>query len=194
MARPRKQKLDYFPLDTCFDDGVESACTAIKAIDGSITRSTVIGVTILLWQRIYRNGYYLETDEEVIYNLAVHECGIKLSQFKLILSVLLNKGIFDKFLFEKKGVLTGTGVQRRYFEVAKRRNLEISEMRYLLLSDVKKSFLQQKPPLLHTETPIIVSKNPYKGNKSKINKKEIYKEKNLNTLNIGEVERSMLSE
>ena len=56
QERPIKAGIDYFPLDVIMDEKVE-------LIDAKYGNAG-FGVLIKLYQSIYRNGYFLEVDEE----------------------------------------------------------------------------------------------------------------------------------
>jgi hypothetical protein len=56
MARPKKQGLEYFPLDVTMDDKVQ----LIEAKHGIIG----FGILIKMYQKIYSEGYYYSWEEE----------------------------------------------------------------------------------------------------------------------------------
>ena len=56
MARPVKSGLNYFPMDVDMDDKVE----LIEAKHGI----TGFGILIKLYQKIYKEGYYINWKEE----------------------------------------------------------------------------------------------------------------------------------
>ena len=74
MARPNKIGLDYFPVDTEFEPKINSICAIIESKNRELHRATVIGTLLLLWQAVYKNGYYLEFDEDILITFAVREC------------------------------------------------------------------------------------------------------------------------
>ena len=55
MARPKKQGLDYFPLDVNVDNKIE----ILESEYGILG----FGFIVRLFQKIYANGYYLEWNE-----------------------------------------------------------------------------------------------------------------------------------
>lgn len=129
MARPLKNGVDYFPLDTVLDTKFE----LIEAEFGL----TGFAVVVKLLQKIYReNGYYCEWTKEValLFSKQVNEGYNAVSE---IVSASVKRGIFDKDLFHKYGILTSTGIQKRYFEAVNRRAQIVVKKEYLLVSDTQ---------------------------------------------------------
>jgi hypothetical protein len=58
MSRPIKQGLDYFPMDVEVDDKIE-LIEAKHGISG-------FGILVKLFQKIYKEGYYLNWNEETL--------------------------------------------------------------------------------------------------------------------------------
>ena len=126
MARPQKQGLDYFPLDTVFDTNME----LIEAEYGL----TGFAVVVKLWQKIYAEcGYYCEWTDEVALLFAKRN-NVGCNAVSEIIAAAIKRGIFDKDLYDKYNILTSSGIQKRYFEAVNRRlQIEIKE-EYLLVS------------------------------------------------------------
>lgn len=134
MARPSKNGLDYFPFDTDFFCDEKIVCVAGEHGD--------IGwiVALKLLVAIYRNGYWLKWTEAVRYKMLLENGGLSGEKLDAIVGSLLKWGFFDRGLFEKEGVLTSRGIQRRYFSIARRR--KEAERPFLLVED--KSDLSDK--------------------------------------------------
>lgn len=115
MARPSKNGLDYFPFDTDFFCDEKIVCVAGEHGD--------IGwiVALKLLVAIYRNGYWLKWTEAVRFKMLLENSGLSGEKLDAIVGSLLKWGFFDRGLFEKEGVLTSHGIQRRYFSIARRR-------------------------------------------------------------------------
>lgn len=129
MGRPRKTGLDYFPFDIdFFDDEKIIAISGEFGIKGEIT-------VIRLLCAIYRNGYYIKWDDLLKFKLAKSCPGLSAELVESIVYRLVRWGFFDKSLFDSVKVLTSRGIQRRYFEAAKRR-LKVDEKSppYLLIN------------------------------------------------------------
>ena len=125
MARPQKQGLDYFPLDTVFDTNME----LIEAEYGL----TGFAVVVKLWQKIYAEcGYYCEWTDEVALLFAKRN-NVGGNAVSEIITAAIKRGIFDKDLYDKYSILTSAGIQKRYFGAVNRRvQIEIKE-EYLLV-------------------------------------------------------------
>lgn len=167
VARPIKDGVDYFPFDVTLDEKFE----LIEAEFGL----TGFAVVVKLYQRIYERGYYCEWTNEVAL-LFGHKIGLGGNVVSEIVSAAIKRGIFDKGMFEKYGILTSRGIQKRYFEAVARRKLVNVKKQYLLVCVTQ--FL--KSDNINYEN---VNNNPENANdnpqrkvkKSKVNKsKEIH--------------------
>lgn len=126
MARPLKNGIDYFPLNTVLD-------TKFKLIEAEFGL-TGFAVVVKLFQKIYgERGYYCEWTNEVAL-LFSHECGGG-NAVSEIVSAAIKRGIFDKDMYDKYSILTSTGIQERYFEAVSRRVQIDVKTEYLLVSD-----------------------------------------------------------
>ena len=112
MARPRKQGLDYFPVDTEMDYKMDY----IQELHGI----TGFGVVMRLFQVIYSKGYYMSWGkiEQV---LTKKKIGLELELIEKIIKDCVEVGIFSKKHFEEYEILTSNGIQKRYYEVVKKR-------------------------------------------------------------------------
>jgi len=110
MGRPIKIGLDYFPVDIIFDDNVE----LLQAECGIQS----VGILIKLWQKIYRNGYFIEWNSDSLLLFNQHN-GLSQNETDKVLEVCFKRNIFCKELFEKYGILTSRGIQKRFLQIAK---------------------------------------------------------------------------
>ena len=121
-----KAGIDYFPLDCQLDEKFE----LIEAEFGL----TGFSVVVKLLQRIYGGqGYYCEWTREValLFSRRVGlDGGNAVSE---IVSAAIERGIFDRDLYERYNVLTSSGIQRRYLEAVSRRKKVTLKSEYLLL-------------------------------------------------------------
>lgn len=126
MARPFKQGLDYFPLDTSVDNKIEIFESEYGLLG--------FGFIIKLFQKIYSNGYYLEWNEYSP-GLLKKEIGIEKEQINEMINFCLNINLFDKNMYSNFSILTSKGIQKRYFTVSKRRKelKEIIKNDYILI-------------------------------------------------------------
>lgn len=121
-----KSGIDYFPLDVALDEKFE----LIEAEFGL----TGFGVVVKLLQKIYGGqGYYAEWTKEVAL-LFAKKVGVGGNAVSEIVTASIERGIFDKTLYDKYHILTSKGIQKRYFEaVGRRKSVEI-ERAYLLVN------------------------------------------------------------
>ena len=127
MARPYSEgRLQYFPMDCVMND-------AMKLLEAEFGL-TAFAVVVKLWQKIYAGrGYYCEWTREVALVFA-QECGLGANVVSEIVASAFKRGIFDKGMYDRYGILTSDGVQRRYFEAVKRRKRVEVDERFLLVS------------------------------------------------------------
>lgn len=119
------QGVPYFPLNTVLDDKFE----LIEAEFGLVG----FGVVVRLFQTIYgREGYYLDWTPDAAL-LFARRVGESCEVVKRIVQAAIDRGIFDKNLFSKYGILTSHGIQERYFEIVHRRRIVKVKADYLLV-------------------------------------------------------------
>lgn len=115
MSRPTKSGIDYFPLDTNFDDKTELLITEKGAIS--------ISILITIWQLIYQNeGYYIKADKDVLL-LVKKRLIIETEMVEDIIKAAVERGIFDKEKYYNNGILTSKAIQKRYFIAAKKKKI-----------------------------------------------------------------------
>ncbi len=125
MARPFKQGLDYFPLDTNTDSKIE----ILESEYGLLG----FGFIVRMFQKIYMNSYYLEWNEYSP-SLLKKETGLDKDTIQEMIDFCIKINIFDKEMYSKYNILTSKGIQKRYFTVSKRRkDIEIID-NYLLIN------------------------------------------------------------
>jgi hypothetical protein len=114
MARPNKEGLDYFPLDTDMDTDDK-----IVLIEGRYGIEGY-GTVVKLLSKIYKEGYYYPwTEKELL--LFSQRTRIEEPFIKKVVDDCLKWDIFNKKLYKKYQILTSNGIQKRYFEAVKRR-------------------------------------------------------------------------
>ena len=161
MGRPLKKGLDYFSLDCHIDDKLKFiiSCFGMKGF----------AIVIRIWQKIYgEEGYFAYWSQDVALMFAFENgCGVNV--VNEVVESCLNRDIFSREMFDKHGILTSKGIQKRYLEATKRRENSKIEDRYLLLNAPKKS----KKQVNANNNPIIADSKYTK--ESKVNKnKYIY--------------------
>lgn len=128
-GRNVKVGLDWFRLDVAMDTKLE-LLEAEYGLKG-------FAVFVKLLQRIYgENGYYCEWNDEValLFSRRLGEGGNVVSE---IVQSAIKRGIFDKRLYEEYGILTSHGIQKWFFEAAKRRMKIDVKNEYLLVHGVQ---------------------------------------------------------
>lgn len=154
MARPEKQKLDYFPLDVDFFQDEK-----IAAISGEFGLKGE-SIFIHLLCAIYRNSYFIEWTDLLRMKLLRELPGVTPELLDKVVDRLVKWGTFDNGLFSTTRVLTSTAIQKRYFNIAKRR--ANADLKYVL-----DSVIVDKNPVNVCNNSVIVDKNPLKKRKEK---------------------------
>jgi hypothetical protein len=140
MARPLKSGVDYFPLDVKMDDEIE-----LLESDHNIVG---FGVLIKLYQRIYAHNYWLKWDKKEV-SVFSNRVNVDKNEVIAIINTCLEWDILNKELFDEYSILTSNGIQKRFFEIVKRRtSLEIVN-----------EFLLMKVPVRERQKIVIVDIN-----------------------------------
>lgn len=114
MPRPQKSGLDYFPLDVnIFSDNKIRILKARYGMNG-------VSVYIYLLCEIYKNGYYMEWNDDFKYILA-DELNLTDGFIEQVLTFLLERSLLSSTLFKSDTILTSPGIQRRYQLAVKER-------------------------------------------------------------------------
>ena len=168
MARPRKQGIDYFPLDVNFFSDVK--IRKIARACGSQSTS----ILICLLCNIYKdNGYYILWDEDLPFVIA-DSVGVSEGAVKEVILKAIQVDFFDKDIYEKYKVLTSHGIQSRFKSAVYKRE-EIEYVVEYLVSDVKNSISDGKNCVSDTESTqskVKVNRKKNKENSTKVEKKK----------------------
>lgn len=120
-----KTGLKWFRIDVVFDDKFELVCAEFG--------SKAFEVIVRLWQKIYESGYYCEWNEEVAL-LFAKKYSLGGNAVSEITKCAVKRGLFDKGLFDRFGILTSHGIQDWYFDsVDRRKSIEVVDD-YLLIN------------------------------------------------------------
>lgn len=136
MARPLKRGLDYFPLDVHFEN--DDRLVLLHARFGLAG----IGLLVTILQHIYGQGYWCNWGEDELHLFSRNKARCESKDVSDLVEFLLGKEFFDPGMFKEYGILTSTGIQRRYFEAVKRREDPGIKQEYLLIETNWK----EKPP------------------------------------------------
>lgn len=170
MARPQKTGLSYFPVDVdIFEDEKLQFISAKFGLKGE-------AIVFRLLSKIYRNGYYIEFDEDVQL-LFSKSCGLERNDnaTRNVVSELIKRNFFDKTMFEQFQVLTSKGIQKRYVKICN----DSKRVACNLLH--KYDLTPEKTEFPTEETQVNYGGNPTKESKEKEIKQNQSKE--LNTEN-----------
>ena len=182
-GRPIKQGIDYFPLDTNFFSDVK-----IRKIARACGPNAA-SVLICLLCNIYRDkGYYILWDEDLPFCIA-DEVGVSEGCVKEVLLKAVQVGFFDVEKHSAYGILTSSGIQKRFFEITRQRT-ETEIIPEFLINTVNNSIF----PVKNSINP--VNNEQSKGIKVKRRKsksKENPKEEGKETSPDGEAKKDGLS-
>ncbi len=141
MARPKKNGLDYFPIDVdIFDD---EKIVPVSCEFGAKGECIVIRVLCA----IYRNGYFAECSDAFIFKIA-KQANVPFSLVSEVISGLVKWGFFDKSVFDSFRILTSRGIQKRWLEATRKRVINYNELPFWLLSvKSRKEFPAEETPV-----------------------------------------------
>lgn len=128
MSRPIKQGLDYFPMDVEVDDKIE----LIEAKHGIAG----FGVIVKLFQKIYKEGYYLNWSEETLL-LFSKRINVDINLVSAVINDCFQYRILNKDIYDQYKIFTSTGIQKRYFNATGRRK-ELYLCKKYTLVDINK--------------------------------------------------------
>lgn len=191
MARPRKDGLDYFPLDVNFLSDLK-----IKKIIRAYGAQAVAVVMSVL-TTVYRdNGYFATYDDDLIFIIA-DELKLEDGYVKDVIEKMIEVEFLDKKQKEENKILTSIGIQERYLKACERRVKTTLNATYNLLNDssnelpqtestAEGSFCRQKPDSMGV--------NDDKGTQSKVKerKEKDSKEKESKLINISNSEKDKI--
>ena len=181
MARPIIKGIDYYPLNVDFLNDLK-----IKRVIKACGPSSVAIIVFLLGNIYKDEGYFMRWNEDICFLIA-DEIGVKEVYVDETVKKCLQVGLFDCELFEKYKVLTSRGIQKRFFEITKRRK-NIHVISELLLINVAETGVNVAETRVNVaETGVIVSKSTQRKEKERKEKKskerELYIKNNLALFN-----------
>lgn len=109
MARIAKSGLEYFPFDIDFFQDIKIR-KLIKRQGGK-----AVTVYALLLCLIYKNGYYMQWDDELPF-IGSEMSGFEEAYVSEVIKTCLALGLFDKKMYAER-VLTSKGIQVRYCNI-----------------------------------------------------------------------------
>lgn len=179
MARPVKRGLDYFPLDVdIFTD------FKVKIVRGRYGSDGVLLYIYLLCE-IYKNGYYLNYNSDVLYCLMA-DLNMSEDKTRQIINFLLERSLFEDTLFQSDKVLTAASIQCRYQEACKnrKRDIEVVEKFWVLDENETLSFIKMYPQKSKSEKNTNKSENNSFNSGNNSTKESKAKESKLNDIKV----------
>lgn len=181
MARPIIKGIDYYPLNVDFLNDLK-----IKRVIKACGPSSVAIIVFLLGNIYKDEGYFMRWNEDICFLIA-DDIGVKEVYVDETVKKCLQVGLFDCELFEKYKVLTSKGIQKRFFEITKRRK-NIHVISELLLINVAETGVNVAETGVNAaETGVIVSKSTQRKGKKRKEKeskeRELYIKNNLALFN-----------
>ena len=178
MARPRKDGLDYFPLDVNFLSDLK-----IKKIIRAYGAQAVAVVMSVL-TTIYRdNGYFATYDDDLIFIIA-DELKLEDSYVKNVIEKLIEVDFLNKEQKEKNNILTSIGIQERYLKACERRVKTTLNATYSLLNDSSNELPQTESTPesgLCIQKPHSTGVNDSKSTQSKVKESKVKNSKEKNS-------------
>ncbi len=112
LARPKRVGLDYFP-HSCIAGQELQLLQAEYGLKG-------YAVVMKLYEMIFFDkGYFCEWTKDVAMMFA-HRNAVSISAVSEIVACAVRRGIFDKDMYEKYGILTSAEIQEEYLEIVSR--------------------------------------------------------------------------
>lgn len=167
MARTIENGLNYFPKDTDFYSDRK-----IRRLLKSYGFEGVVIYDYLLCEIYKEEGYFMKWDNEIAFDISD---SLHLTSEKSILEIVkfcINNDLFDKKIFDEKGVLTSRGIQKRFNSIVKhfRRKNGINDELMLInatLMPINATLIPINDALMHER----------KGKEKKVNEREVEERK-----------------
>ncbi len=162
MARPVKEGLDYFPMDTnIFSD---------RKIRKLIKTHGCKGIAIfhiVLCEIYLDKGYFVLCDDDFVFDVS-DKLNIAESSVEETIRFCISNGLFNKRVFDVNKILTSASIQKRYM-TAKRNKVEIDGKLNVLAHEIE--VISTETKVISTETLVNVTESTQrKVKKSKIKK------------------------
>jgi hypothetical protein len=167
MARPIKQGLEYYPNDVDIHD--DDKVALISSEFGSVGEA-------ILWRlfcKIYKNGYYYSWGGDECLLFCRWAGGIFVpGQVDEVVKGCLRRSIFDNRVFEMFGILTSTGIQKRYLQATtERKEVELKSEIWLLELPENSKFKVIRP--INEVNPTINEVNQPESTQSKVKESKV---------------------
>jgi len=114
MAKPFGEGLKYFRIHISIIDSTKMELMEDEHGDTGFT------FIVKLWAYLYRDGYYIELDDEIIGTFCKKVLRKPIAEFDILLKSAIKYRIFDKVCYEQYNVLTSDRIQSEYLDITKR--------------------------------------------------------------------------
>ena len=153
MARKVISGLDYLPLDLVFFQD--------RKIRKLMRRCGNNGpmVYLALLCMIYKDGYYLNVDEELSFDLS-EQLHMKEQEVSDAIDACIETGLFNRAVFISDNVLTSAGIQRRYEYVCEKSKRKAHVAQYSLINSEEKHIYSEETTINSEEMGINSERNP----------------------------------
>lgn len=159
MARLVKKGIDYMPFDANFFSDIKiRRLIRCKGMTG-------VGVYLDIVCEIYKQGYYLDVDEDTAFDIS-ETSHLDEDEVKDIINTCFALNLFSQSLYETEHVLTSEGIQRRYQQICKE-SKRVFDMKEHNLIDIS----PEEMPISSEEIPAFEEEIPGNGIQEGINSK-----------------------
>ncbi|MFK7692886.1 DUF4373 domain-containing protein [Paenibacillus sp. HJGM_3] len=114
MARPKKEGLEYFPIDVDMDQ--DDKLVVVIGKYGMLG----FGIVVRLMAEIYKNGYFYTWTEREQYAFS-NKVNVDINTVLSVVNECFKWGFFHQKLFDEYMVLTSKGIQKRYLMATSKR-------------------------------------------------------------------------
>lgn len=194
MGRPKKNGLDYFPLDVDIFRDIRVRRLKRKCGDNATL------VYIALLTLIYNEGYYLHVDDDTAFAIS-EDVGFNEDEINAIIACSVELGLFSQKMYDDHRILTSAAIQNRYLFIKDNDIERIDQYRLISApkkpvsanvsenkkhnaegvldneNGTKKRVFGGKTPVSPPETPVSDPKTPVSPPKSAQSKEKKSKEK-----------------
>ena len=168
MGRNTKKGLEYYPMDVDIVSDIKIR-KLIKYHGGQ-----ALTVYTLLLCHIYKNGYFIQWDEDIPFVLS-EQTGFDEGYIEKVVGYCVTVGLFSEQLYNQDKVLTSKAIQERYSFICKQANRKSQIKEFSLISSDKTPISSEEIPISSDKTPISSEESTQskvkesKENKSKVN-------------------------
>lgn len=146
MGRKIKRGLDYYPVDVDIASDIKMR-KLLKRCGGQAY--TVYAFLLCL---IYKNGYYIELDEDLPFILS-EQTGYSEEYINQVIDCCLDIDLFNKTLYASDKVITSRAIQERYSLIRRLTNVKNPIDEFSLISSQETPISCQEMPISSQETP-----------------------------------------